>query len=95
MNRGECIPFAFRVYATYEVNSRLSDLKLHAIIDKLSPELRYKFRPRMARSRILDLVFEIKVCKSFFHVIFSIIFIDLVNIRHIKSDMADIFRNSF
>ena len=42
LNRSECIPFAFRVYATYEVNSRLSDLKLHAIIDKLSPELRYK-----------------------------------------------------
>ena len=33
LNRSECIPFAFRVYATYEVNSRLSDLKLHAIID--------------------------------------------------------------
>ena len=25
LNRSECIPFAFRVYATYEVNSRLSD----------------------------------------------------------------------
>ena len=36
LNRSECIPFAFRVYATYEVNSRLSDLKLHTIIDKLS-----------------------------------------------------------
>ena len=33
LNRSECIPFAFRVYATYEVNSRLSDLKLHSIID--------------------------------------------------------------
>lgn len=40
LNRSECIPFAFRVYATYEVNSRLSDLKIHAIIDKLNPELR-------------------------------------------------------
>lgn len=29
LNRSECIPFAFRVYATYKVNSRLSDLKLH------------------------------------------------------------------
>ena len=28
LNRSECIPFAFRVYATYEVNSRLSDLKI-------------------------------------------------------------------
>jgi len=41
LNRSECIPFAFRVYATYEVNSRLSDLKIHSIIDKLNPNLRY------------------------------------------------------
>lgn len=40
MNRSECVPFAFRVYATYEVNSRLSDLKIHEIIDKLNPNLR-------------------------------------------------------
>lgn len=40
LNRSECIPFAFRVYATYEVSSRLSDLKIHAIIDKLNPTLR-------------------------------------------------------
>ena len=33
LNRSECVPFAFRVYATYEVNSRLSDKKIHAIID--------------------------------------------------------------
>jgi len=40
LNRSECIPFAFRVYATYEVNSRLSDKKIHSIIDKLNPNLR-------------------------------------------------------
>ena len=40
LNRSECIPFAFRVYATYEVPSRLSDLKIHSIIDKLNPDLR-------------------------------------------------------
>ncbi len=40
LNRSECIPFAFRVYATYEVNSRLSDLKIHEIIDKINPNLR-------------------------------------------------------
>ena len=40
LNRSECIPFAFRVYATYEVSSRLSDLKLHSIVDKLNPDLR-------------------------------------------------------
>ena len=40
LNRSECIPFAFRVYAIYEVSTRLSDLKLHKIIDKLNPDLR-------------------------------------------------------
>lgn len=40
LNRSECVPFAFRIYATYEVNSRLSDKKIHAIIDKLNPNLR-------------------------------------------------------
>lgn len=39
LNRSECIPFAFRVYATYEVSLRLSDLKIHSIIDKLNPNL--------------------------------------------------------
>jgi len=40
LNRSECVPFAFRVYATYEVNSRLSDIKIHEIIDRLNPDLR-------------------------------------------------------
>lgn len=40
LNRSECIPFAFRLYAYYEVNERLSDLKIHSMIDKLNPELR-------------------------------------------------------
>lgn len=40
LNNSECTPFAFRVFATYEVDSRLSDLKIHAIIDKLNPDLR-------------------------------------------------------
>ena len=40
LNNSEWTPFAFRVYATYEVNSRLSDLKIHSIIDKLNPDLR-------------------------------------------------------
>ena len=40
LNNSECTPFAFRVYATYEVDSRLSDLKIHAIIDKLNSDLR-------------------------------------------------------
>ncbi len=40
LNRSECTPFAFRIYATYEVDARLTDMKLHSIIDKLNPNLR-------------------------------------------------------
>lgn len=40
LNRSTAVPFAFRVYGTYEVDSTLSDKKLHAILDKLNPELR-------------------------------------------------------
>lgn len=75
LNRSECIPFAFRVYATYEVNSRLSDLKIHSIIDKLNPNLRsidnfngqkrvrefYAMSPQDAYS-ILEAIAEIHGC---------------------------------
>lgn len=40
LNRSECIPYAFHVYALYEVDSNLSDKKIHAIIDTLNPNLR-------------------------------------------------------
>lgn len=40
LNRTECTPFAFRIYATYEVGSRLKDKNLHEIIDTLNPNLR-------------------------------------------------------
>ena len=40
LNRSTAVPFAFRVYATYEVDSALSDKKLHSILDRLNPELR-------------------------------------------------------
>ena len=40
LNRSTAVPFAFRVFATYEVDSALSDKKLHSILDKLDPELR-------------------------------------------------------
>lgn len=40
LNNSECSPFAFRVYATYEVEERLTDKKLHALIDQLNPKLR-------------------------------------------------------
>ena len=40
LNRSETIPFAFRVYATYEVDKGLTDKELHKLIDSLNPELR-------------------------------------------------------
>lgn len=40
LNRSECVPFAFQVYAIYEVGHRLADLNLHSIIDRLNPNLR-------------------------------------------------------
>ena len=40
LNRSETIPFAFRVYATYDVVTPLSDLILHDLIDGLNPDLR-------------------------------------------------------
>ena len=75
LNRSECIPFAFRVYATYEVDSILSDKKIHAIIDKLNPDLRaietfngqkrtrefYAMTPEDAYS-ILEAIAEIHNC---------------------------------
>ena len=77
LKRSECIPFAFRVYAIYEVNSRLSDVKIHAIIDKLNPNLRavenfngkqrvrefYAMTPEDAYS-ILEAIAEIHGCTN-------------------------------
>lgn len=40
LNRSECMPYAFRVYATYEVSAPLQDKELHSLIDRLNPELR-------------------------------------------------------
>lgn len=40
LNRSETIPFAFRVYAVYEVESELTDKELHKLIDALNPDLR-------------------------------------------------------
>ena len=42
LNRTECTPFAFRIYATYKVDARLSDLPLHQLIDLLNTNLRSK-----------------------------------------------------
>lgn len=40
LNRSECIPFAFRVYATYDVMTPLQDKDLHNLIDNLNKDLR-------------------------------------------------------
>ncbi len=40
LNRSETIPFAFRAYAVYEVDSELTDKELHKLIDALNPDLR-------------------------------------------------------
>lgn len=40
LNRSECIPYAFRVYAYYKVPNRLQDLEIHKIIDTINPNLR-------------------------------------------------------
>lgn len=40
LNRSECLPYAFRAYAVYETPTRITDLKLHDLIDRLNPDLR-------------------------------------------------------
>ena len=40
LNASSCTPYAFRVYATYEVKDRVSDRYVHDIIDLINPELR-------------------------------------------------------
>ena len=40
LNRSECIPYAFRLYAYYKVPAKLTDMKLHTLIDNLNPNLR-------------------------------------------------------
>lgn len=40
LNKSETIPFAFRVYAVYEVDKSLTDKELHKLIDNLNPDLR-------------------------------------------------------
>lgn len=40
LNRSETIPFAFRAYATYDVEQKLTDKVLHDLIDRINPDLR-------------------------------------------------------
>lgn len=40
LNNNVGLPYSFRIYATYDVDERLEDLKLHSMIDALNPSLR-------------------------------------------------------
>ncbi len=40
LNRSECTPFAFRLYATYNVPDKLADKKLHSLLDMFDANLR-------------------------------------------------------
>ena len=40
LNSSTAVPFAFRAYATYEVDTRLTDKSLHKLIDSLNPDLK-------------------------------------------------------
>ncbi len=40
LNSNPSLPYSFRIFATYEVNERLEDLKLHKNIDTLNSTLR-------------------------------------------------------
>lgn len=40
LNRSEALPYAFRAYATYDVDHKLTDKALHELIDQLNPDLR-------------------------------------------------------
>jgi plastocyanin len=40
LNRSTAVPFAFRIYATYDTDQRLSDVEVHKLIDKLNFDLR-------------------------------------------------------
>ena len=42
LNRSEATPLAFRIFATYKVGARLTDIAVHNLIDKLNPNLRSK-----------------------------------------------------
>lgn len=42
LNSSSATPFAFRIYATYDVDARLEDKEIHKMIDTLNPALRCK-----------------------------------------------------
>ena len=40
LNKSECIPYAFKLFAYYKVNTKLTDKSVHRIIDNINPDLR-------------------------------------------------------
>lgn len=40
LNRSEALPYAFRAFAVYETDHKLTDKALHELIDRLNPDLR-------------------------------------------------------
>lgn len=60
LNRSECIPFAFRLYAYYEVPQRLTDKKLHELIDMINPDLREieEFDGKRRTSQFYNMYFD-------------------------------------
>lgn len=54
LNRSECTPFAFHLYATYEVESKLSDKNIHRIIDRLNHTLRSREKLENGKERVRE-----------------------------------------
>lgn len=54
LNRSECTPFAFHLYATYEVESKLSDKNIHGIIDGLNHTLRSREKLENGKERVRE-----------------------------------------
>ncbi len=54
LNSSTATPFSFSIYATYEVGSRLKDLKLHEVIDKLNPNIRSREVKENGRKRVRE-----------------------------------------
>lgn len=82
LNRSECIPFAFRLYAYYEVEERLTDTKLHKMIDALNPTLRsidefdgktrvreFYAMPAHNAYKILETIAELSNTKNNLHIV--------------------------
>lgn len=48
------VPMDYRIYATYEVSDRLADQTVHAMIDKINPELRIKENIKSGKVKIRE-----------------------------------------